>query len=312
MEKLMVYDLIIIGAGPAGMTAAIYAARKKLKVLIISKDIGGQASLSSDIENYPGFAMITGTELVKNFEKHLDEFKDDICLKLTNSGIDKISKRGELVEIHSADGQAERAKALIISSGKVPKKLGIKGEEEFLNKGVSYCAWCDGPLFAKREVAVIGGGNSALDTAINLSKVAKQIYIINVNPKLTGDKAMVDKVSQSHNIRIINNATTLEIQGDKLVGAIKIHDKQTGLDKNIEVEGVFIEIGQVPATDYLEGTIDLNSQGEIKINKHNSTNIEGIFAAGDITNVAEKQIIIAAGEGAKAAIAASKYLSSKE
>lgn len=304
----MIYDLIIIGAGPAGMTAAIYAARKKLKTLIVSKDIGGQASLSSDIENYPGFSMITGMELVKNFEKHLDEFKKDVSLKLINGGIKGIKKHKQLVEVHTASGQIEKGRALIIASGKVPRKLGIKGEEEFLNKGVSYCAWCDGPIFAGKDVAVIGGGNSALDATLNLAKVVKQVFIINISSSLDGDPVLIEKAQQLHNVRIINNAQTLQVNGSNLVSSIKIHDKETGLDKDLDVEGVFIEIGQIPATDYLEGFVDLNNQGEIKIDKNNATNIDGVFAAGDITDVLEKQIIVAAGEGAKAAISASKYI----
>ncbi len=307
----MIYDLIIIGGGPAGMTAAIYAARKKLKTLILTKDIGGQTAISSDIENYPGFTMITGPALIKKFEEHLEEFKDDVDLKLTNGGVKSIKKEESKFLIKTTEGLSQKARSVIITGGKIPSKLNVEGENDFLNKGVSYCAWCDGPLFADKEIAIIGGGNSALDTAINLSKLVRQAYIININPKPTGDPVMIEKIKDLANIRIINNADIKKIRGSKFVEAIEIMDKQSGLNKEIKVQGVFVEIGFVPATDYLKDLIKLNKEGEIIIDEHNMTNVKGIFAAGDITNVIEKQTIIAAGEGAKAAIQASQYLSSK-
>jgi alkyl hydroperoxide reductase subunit F len=307
-----IYDLIIIGAGPAGMTAGVYAARKKLKTLIISKDIGGQATWSSDIENYLGFSMITGPELVKKFEEHLDEFKEDVELRVVISGISKIAKKGSGFIVTTGDGKHEQAKAIIIAGGKVPRELGVDGEKEFLNKGVTYCAWCDGPLFKGKDVAIIGGGNSALDAALNVSKLVNQIYIVNITPELTGDAVMIDKVKQMHKIRILNNTEVVAIEGNRVVQNIRIKSRDGGLQKDLPVSGVFIEVGSVPATDYLKGHVKLNENGEILVDEHNMTSSKGIFAAGDITQVLEKQIITAAGEGAKAAIQAAQYLAKKE
>jgi alkyl hydroperoxide reductase subunit F len=307
-----IYDLIIVGAGPAGMTAGVYAARKKLKTLVISKDIGGQASWSSDIENYLGFSMITGPDLVKKFEDHLEEFSEDVELRVSISGINKVSKKGKNFLVETGDGKKEEAKAIIIAGGKVPRELGVKGEKEFLNRGVTYCAWCDGPLFKGKDVAIIGGGNSALDAALNVSKLVKQIYIVNITNELTGDPVMIDKVMDLHHIRIMNNTEIVEIEGDKLVDTLRIKSRDGGLEKDLHVSGVFIEVGSLPATDYLKGFVKLNKNGEIIIDELNSTSVPGVFAAGDITEVVEKQIITAAGEGAKAAIQASIYLAKKK
>ncbi len=302
------YDIIIIGAGPAGMTAGVYAARKKLKTLIISKDIGGQASWSSDIENYLGFSMITGPDLVKKFEDHLDEFKEDLELRISISGIKDIKKKGKNFVITTGDGKSETAKAIIIAGGKVPRMLGITGEKEFLNRGVAYCAYCDGPLFRGKDVAIIGGGNSALDSVLNLCKLVKQIYIINITKELNGDKVMIDKVMDLPHVRVMNNTEAVAIEGEKTVSSIRIKSRDGGLQKDLPVSGVFIEVGSLPATDYLKGLVKLNKHSEIIIDEYNMTSVAGIFAAGDITTVIEKQIITAAGEGAKAAIQASQYL----
>lgn len=309
MNKM--YDLIIIGAGPAGMTAGVYAARKKLKTLIISKDIGGQAAWSSDIENYLGFSMITGPELVKKFEDHLEEFSEDVELRVVVSGVKRVSKSGKHFKVTMGDNSAETAKAVIIAGGKIPRKLGVEGEDKFLNRGVTYCAWCDGPLFKGKDVAIIGGGNSALDAALNVSKLVNQIYIINITPELTGDPVMIEKVTDMPQIRIMNSCEVVEIQGDKLVQTVRIKTKD-GLQKDLPVTGVFIEVGSIPATDYLKDLVKLNKAGEILIDEYNSTSTPGLFAAGDITNVVEKQIITAAGEGAKAAIQASVYLAKQK
>ena len=302
------YDIIIIGAGPAGMTAGVYVARKKLKTLIISKDIGGQASWSSDIENYLGFSMITGPDLVKKFEDHLEEFKEDLELRISISGIKDIKKKGKNFVVTTGDGKTETAKAIIIAGGKVPRLLGVPGEKEFLNRGVAYCAYCDGPLFKGKDVAIIGGGNSALDSALNVSKIVKQIYIINITKELNGDKVMINKVMDLPHIRVMNNTEAVAIEGEKTVSSIRIKSRDGGLQKDLPVSGVFIEVGSLPATDYLKGLVKLNKHSEIVIDEYNMTSVAGIFAAGDITTVIEKQIITAAGEGAKAAIQASQYL----
>lgn len=302
------YDIIIIGAGPAGMTAGVYAARKKLKTLIISRDIGGQAAWSSDIENYLGFSMVTGADLVKKFEEHLENYKDELELRVVISGVKKIAKKGKNFVLHLGDGKKEEAKTVIVAGGKIPRELGVQGEKEFLNRGVSYCAWCDGPLFKGKDIAIIGGGNSALDTILNVHKIVNQIYVVNITPELTGDAVMIEKATELANVRILNNTEVVAIEGDKIVSSVRIKSRDGGLQKDLPVSGVFIEVGFIPATDYLKDLVKLNKYGEIIIDKTNMTSVKGIFAAGDITDIEEKQIITAAGEGAKAAICAAKYL----
>ena len=304
----MVYDLIIIGAGPAGMTAGVYAARKKLKTLILSQDIGGQAAWSSDVENYLGFTMITGADLVEKFEHHVEQFKDVLELRLVTKGVSEVKKEKTYFSVQIKDGNIEHARAVIIAGGKIPRPLGVAGEKEYLNRGVTYCAWCDGPLFAGKDVAIVGGGNSALDAALNIERTVKSIVIINVTPELTGDPVMIDKITASPHVRVINNSEVLSINGDKFVSSITVQNHKEKTPSNIDVAGVFIEVGSLPATSYLKSLVKLNKASEIIIDKYNMTSREGIFAAGDITDIPEKQIITAAGEGAKAAICAAQYI----
>jgi alkyl hydroperoxide reductase subunit F len=302
---MQIYDLIIVGAGPAGITASVYAARQKLNFLVISLDIGGQAAWSGDIENYTGYQFITGPELAKKFQEHMSKY--DIVLK-ENENVIRLKKSGEiiLIETNKAD---YRARSVIIASGKKSKELGVRGEVEFKNRGLTYCATCDGPLFAGKEVAVIGGGNSALDAAMQLVKIAGHIYIINNTDRLGGDKVARQKVEEADNVTIYNNSQVLAILGDKFVNAIIIKDK--GKEKQLTVGGVFVEIGLIPNSAFAEG-LQMNQNKEIKVTVDNRTNIPGIFAAGDVTDVPEKQIIIAAGEGSKAALSAFRYLALKK
>ena len=295
-------DLIIIGAGPAGITAAVYAARKKMDLLVISKDIGGQTAWSGDIENYTGYQFVTGPELVAKFEEHMK--KNNIALK-ENEDVTVIERKKDKVFVKTDKGEYE-AKTVIIASGKRSMELGVPGEEEFKNKGLTYCATCDGPLFSEKDVAVIGGGNSALDAALQLIKIANHVYIINIVKELTGDPVEQDKLKNSKNVTIMNEAQVTAVLGDKFVSAIKIKTKDS--EKEIPVQGVFVEIGLIPNSGFARG-IDKNDKNEIKVDSYNRTNIPGIFAAGDVTDVPEKQIIIAAGEGAKATLGAFKYLS---
>jgi len=298
----MIYDVIIIGAGPAGITAAVYAARKRMSLLVLTKDIGGQAAWSGDIENYTGYQFVTGPDLVSKFEEHMRNYKID--LRESEGALD-VAKTGTTVHVKTNKGEYE-SKSVIIASGKVSKELGVPGEKEYKNKGLTYCATCDGPIFAGKDVAVIGGGNSALDACLQLIKIAKKIYVINSTPALGGDEVMREKVIASPLVTAINNARVTEVTGEKMVAGLKI--KRDGKDETIPVEGIFVEIGLVPNSDFIKG-VEKNSRGEIKINCGAETSVEGIFAAGDVTSVPEKQIIIAAGEGSKAALAAFKYVS---
>lgn len=296
------YDLIIIGAGPAGITAAVYAARKKMNTLVITKDIGGQAAISGDIENYTGYQFITGPELAAKFEEHLRRY--DLELK-EGEEVAGLEKKDDAVLVETNKSVYETRTA-IIASGKRSRELNVSGEKEFKNKGLTYCATCDGPLFSGKVVAVIGGGNSALDAALQLINIAKHVYIINITPQLGGDAVMREKVEQADNITILNNAQVTAIEGDKFVTSIKV--KKEDKLETLAVEGVFVEIGLIPNSEFAKG-VEKNQYGEIKVNSYNETNIPGIFAAGDVTDVPEKQIIIAAGEGSKALLTAFRYLS---
>jgi len=298
---MQIYDLIIIGAGPAGITASVYSARKKLNFLVISLDIGGQAAWSGDIENYTGYQFITGPELAQKFQEHM--LKYDTVLK-ENEEVLGLKKSGKLflVKTNKADYQS---RSVIIASGKKSKELGVPGEKEFKNRGLTYCATCDGPLFSAKTVAVVGGGNSALDAALQLAKIARQVNIINKASSLGGDVIMRHKVEEVGNVVVFNDYQVISVAGDKFVNGIKIKNN-TGV-RDLAVQGVFVEIGLVPNSAFA-GDVEKNSSGEIKVNLRNETNIPGAFAAGDVTDVPEKQIIIAAGEGSKAALSAFRYL----
>lgn len=303
MKKI--YDLVIIGAGPAGITAAVYAARKKMDSLVITKDIGGQASLSGDIQNYTGYQFITGPELAIKFEEHMRKFNFDI--KENEEVKELISEKGAFLV--KTDKDNYQAKTVIVASGKRSRELGVTGERKFRNKGLTYCATCDGPLFAERDVAVIGGGNSALDAVLQLTKIANKIYVINITDNLTGDGIMQEKIRADNKVSIFNNSRVKEILGDSFVQAIKIEEDKE--EKVLDVQGIFVEIGLIPNSDFAP-SLEKNERKEIIVNQQNETNIPGIFAAGDVTNVPEKQIIIAAGEGAKAVLSTFRYLSTRK
>ncbi|MDD5655276.1 MAG: FAD-dependent oxidoreductase [Candidatus Omnitrophica bacterium] len=296
------YDLIIIGAGPAGITAGVYAARKKVDFMVLTGDIGGQAALSGDVENYTGYQFVTGPELAAKFEEHMRKF--DFVLKENETATRIVQTDGSAFTVKTDKGAYE-TRTIIIASGKKSRALNVSGEAEFKNKGVSYCATCDGPIFTGKDVAVIGGGNSALDAATQLMKIARSVYVVNNAPQITGDEVMRDKLIDGKNVTILNNASVVSIIGDKFVSGIRI--RQGEKEETLPVQGVFVEVGLIPNTEFAQG-IERNASGEIKVNSSNETNIPGIFAAGDATDVPEKQIIIAAGEGAKAALSACRYL----
>ena len=296
------YDLIIIGAGPAGITASVYAARKMMSSLVITRDIGGQAAWSGDIENYTGYQFITGPELAAKFEEHMRKYS--ITVK-ENEAVGDLKKDNDVFSI-TTDKNKYEARTVIIASGKRTKKLNVRGEEEFMNHGLTYCATCDAPLFSGREVVVVGGGNSALDAALQLTKIAKHIYLVNINQSLGGDAIMRDKIENNEKVSVFNNSSILDIFGDKFVKGIKVRHQNK--EEVLEVAGVFVEIGLTPNSEFAAG-VEKNQFGEIKVNSHNETNIPGVFAAGDVTDVPEKQIIIAAGEGSKACLGAFRYLS---
>lgn len=299
----VIYDVIITGAGPAGMTAALYCARKNLKVIIISEDIGGQALESWNIENYMGYRMITGDELMARFEEQIRQNQIQIELDQVTSLLPEPG--GYLVK--TASDKQFKGKTMILAQGKRPRRLGIAREEEFTGRGVSVCATCDGPLFKERVVAIVGGGNSALQTAIEMSRIATTVHLI-VRSKIRADPVYADQIDKLQNFVVHTGCEVIELKGTDRLSGIVLRERSGGKTEDLAVDGLFTEIGWVPNTTFLEGLVDLNYLKEIEIDINCRTNVPGIFAAGDVTAVLGKQIIIAAGEGAKAALSAFDYL----
>ena len=297
------HDLVIIGAGPAGITASVYAARKRLGFLVVTNDIGGQTAWSGDIENYTGYQFITGPDLTAKFEEHMRRY--NVELK-EGEEVVSVEKKDDTIYVKT-DKSEYQAKTAIIASGKRSRELGVPGEKEFKNKGLTYCATCDAPLFSDKDVAVIGGGNSGLDAALQLVKIAKRIYLINITSRLTGDPIMQEKLIANKQVTILNDTTVTAVIGDAFVTGIKLKNKNKDKEELLSVQGVFVEIGLIPNSQLAKG-IDKNQWGEIKVDPYNRTNVPGIFAAGDVTDVPEKQIVIAAGEGSKSALGVFKYL----
>jgi alkyl hydroperoxide reductase subunit F len=299
----MVYDLIIIGAGPAGMTAGVFAARKGLKTLILSKDIGGQVNWTTDIENYMGFQEIDGQALMEKFAEQVKE----LHLEEKTADIKALCREGRLFKVRTTGEEEFISQAVVVSSGKKPKTLNVPGEIEFRNKGVSYCSTCDAPLFRDLPVAVVGGGNSAVKSILDLSNYTKQLYLIYID-QLTADAVLVERLKQLKQLKQYPGHTVVEIKGTQSVEKIILEETKTKQRFELPVQGVFIEIGLETNVEFLDHSVELNDAGEIKVDCLCRTNIPGLYAAGDVTTVPEKQIIVAAGEGAKAALKAWDYI----
>lgn len=302
----MLYDLIIIGGGPAGITAGIYVARYRLKILMITKDFGGQiAKKAVPIENYPGFKEISGKELIKKFREHLEKFKTDVEM----DSVVRIEKTNGNFQVFTQTQKQFESKAVIIASGADPRPLKVPGEEEFIGRGVSYCSVCDAPVFKNKTVTVIGGGNSGFEAAIALARWAKKIYILEYGEKVIADIENQELAKKTKKVEIITGATLKEIKGDKFVNSIIYQNRKTGQDEQLKVEGVFVEIGSLPASSFARDLVELNERGEIKVDFETfQTKTPGLFAAGDVNVGHFKQIVTACGEGAKAALAAAAYI----
>lgn len=301
-----VFDTIIIGGGPAGLSAAIYAVRKALNVLLITKTIGGQAALSGDIENYLGFSMITGADLADKFRQEVERFSGHGLWVKEGVEVKGIEGKEDDFKVITDANNSYSAKTIIIASGRKPRLLGIPGEKELFGKGVAVCATCDAPLYRGKDVAVVGGGNSALDATQALMKFAKSVVIINNTDELRGDQVMLERVKNSSNVTVYNGATALEIKGKNLVEGIKIKTNEG--EKDLNLAGVFIEIGWIPANDFVPPEVDKNERGEIIVDELGKTSFDGIWAAGDVNNLWGEQIIIAAGEGAKVALSVAEHI----
>ncbi|MBZ1345484.1 MAG: FAD-dependent oxidoreductase [Candidatus Nealsonbacteria bacterium] len=309
-ENKIIYDLIIIGGGPAGITAGIYGARQKLNTLLITKSFGGQVARKAvAIENYPGLEEISGLELIKKFEKHLRKQKIDI----ERDEVVKLKKIGRKFLALTKSKNRFEARAVIIATGADPRPLKVPGEKKFIGRGVSYCAVCDQSLFGDKTIAVIGGGNAGFEAAISLTNYAKKIYILEYGEKVGADEINQERVKKTGKVEIIANAVLKQIKGNQFVNSIIYQDRKTKKEIKLPVDGIFVEIGSQPATSFVKGLVDFNEKDEIKINpRTNQTKIPGLFAAGDITEIKDKQIVIAAGEGAKAALSVYGYLQSRK
>jgi alkyl hydroperoxide reductase subunit F len=299
-----VYDLVIIGAGPAGMTAAVYAARQKAKTLLLATDVGGQLNWTLGIENYMGYQFIEGIDLIRKFEEQVRKFPIDIKI---GRAVESVIRVRDGFEVGDVDGTKYLGRTAIICSGKRPRMLNVPGEEMLRGRGLTYCEVCDGPLFQDMDVAVIGGGNSALEAAIDMTKIARRIYLVSLTP-LTGDNILREKATEASNITIMTEHQTMEVVGDRMVSGIRVKEMKSGREQMLEVGGVFVEVGLIPNSDFVRGMLTLNEFGEILINCACETGVPGLYAAGDVTNVPAKQIVVAAGEGAKAALQAHQYL----
>jgi len=298
------YDVIILGAGAAGMTAAIYTCRKKLKTAILSIDVGGQTNLTSHIENYPGTGPMNGIELMQRFQNEATGFGAEIIMGKAN----KVEKIENGFRIGLANGESYDCKALILAYGKVPRSLGIEGEDKFLGRGVSTCVTCDAPLYKNRDACVIGGGNSAIEGALELATIAKKVYLIHRRDTFRADEITVEKLKKNPNIEIVLNSVPLRVIGNKNVEGIEVENVATKEKKELKVEGIFIEIGYVVDTSFVQHLVKVNEKKEIIVDERGNTSCPGIFACGDITPVPFKQTVIAAGEGAKAALECYRWM----
>ena len=301
------YDLIIFGAGPAGMTAGIYAARREMKTLIIGQEIGGQVMWATEIENYPGFKSIQAYELISRMKEQVE----GLGISINNSEVKKIEKKEDYFEVYTEKEKLE-AKTIVIAMGLKPNRLEIPGEKEFNGKGVTYCANCDGPFYRNKVVCVVGGGNSALDAAEVLSKIASQVFLIHRSDKFRCFETLLNEVRKRDNIKILENTTITKIAGTTKVEKISIKNCLTSAEEEIALDGVFIEIGRTAHTDLVGDLVLRDKRNQIIIDTNGRTSTPGVFAAGDVTTVEFKQISVAVGSATIAALSAYQFLQMKE
>jgi len=298
------FDTIIIGTGPTGMTAAIYASRRMMKTLVISKNIGGQVIWASDIKNYPGIEFVGGVELINKMSQQVKDLGVDIKI----DEVKKISKNDDGSFLIEAGKNSYLTKTIIIAMGLAPKQLGLDKENELTGRGISYCANCDGPLFKGKNVAVAGGGNAALDAAEVMSKIAGKVYLIYRKPQLKAFESLILAVKDKSNVEIMLSSEISEIIGGKKLEKLKIINNVSQISAEINVDGLFIEIGHQPKTEIVADLVERDSLGQIVVDLSGKTSHDGIFAAGDVIQSEFKQIIIGCGQGAVAALSAYKYL----
>lgn len=299
-----VWDSVIIGGGPAGYNAALYMIRKGFRPLLVMAERGGQLPQTNEIENYLGFEKVTGFELTEIFHQHVNHFDVDIQ---EYDYVTKLSKPDDLFEVELSSGSTVKAKTIIYATGGAHRLLGVEGESLLNGRGVSYCAICDAPFFKKREVVVVGGGDSAVEAAIDLAKWATHVHLVH-RSTFRAEKIMLDRMKSLDNVTYELGSVVQEIKGETSVEAVMIYNKEKDLLTERKVDGVFIEIGQDPRIDLVKDWVELNENNEIIVNRNQETNVAGLYASGDVTNLSFKQIIIAASEGAIAGLSASQYI----
>ena len=298
------YDVLVVGGGPAGASAAIYAARKGIRTGIVAERFGGQVNDTLAIENIIGTKATEGPRFVANLEEHVKDYPIDV-MNLQRAA--RLEKK-DLIEVELENGAVLKSKTVVISTGARWRNVGVPGEAEFKNKGVAYCPHCDGPLFAGKDVAVIGGGNSGIEAAIDLAGIVKSVTVLEFMPELKADQVLQDRLYSLPNVKVLKNVQTKEITGTDKVNGITYVDRETGEETHVELQGVFVLIGLVPNTDWLGEEFEKTRMGEIVVDKRGATTVPGVFAAGDCTDSAYKQIIISMGSGATAALGAFDYL----
>ncbi|TCP04190.1 alkyl hydroperoxide reductase subunit F [Caldimonas thermodepolymerans] len=303
------FDVLVVGAGPAGAAAAVYAARKGIRTGIVADRFGGQVNDTLGIENFISVLKTEGPRFAADLEAHVRHYDVDVMNLQRAARVVPAEKPGGLIEVHLENGGVLKSRSLVIATGARWRNVNVPGEQEYRNKGVAYCPHCDGPLFKGKRVAVIGGGNSGIEAAIDLAGIVSHVTVLEFADKLRADAVLVDKLHSLPNVTVLTNAQTTEITGDgSRVNGLTYRDRVSGEETHLELEGIFVQIGLVPNSEFVKGTLELNRFGEILVDAKCQTNVPGIFAAGDVTDVPYKQIIISAGEGAKAALSAFDYL----
>ncbi|MCF7615905.1 alkyl hydroperoxide reductase subunit F [Bacillus sonorensis] len=298
------FDVLVVGGGPAGASAAIYAARKGIRTGIVAERFGGQVLDTMSIENFISVKRTEGPKLAASLEEHVKDYDIDVMNLQRAKGLEK----KDLFELELENGAVLKSKTVILSTGARWRNIGVPGEQEFKNKGVAYCPHCDGPLFEGKDVAVIGGGNSGIEAAIDLAGIVNHVTVLEFAPELKADEVLQERLYSLPNVTVVKNAQTKEITGDENVNGITYVDRETGEEKHVELQGVFVQIGLVPNTEWLPETVERNRIGEIAVDKRGETTIPGLFAAGDCTDSPYNQIIISMGSGANAALGAFDYL----
>jgi alkyl hydroperoxide reductase subunit F len=302
------YDLLILGGGPAAMSAAVYAARKMLTCALLTKDFGGQIRETSEVENWLGFQNINAKDLADSFEEHVKSFEIPVGLGI---GISKVTKQEDTFRLSADNGTTYSGRTVILATGKRHRPLNVPGEKELVGRGVAYCATCDAPLYKGKTVVVAGGGNSAFTTAMDLIKVNAELTLVNFLRGWQADEALQKRIKQSGAVTFLDNHQVTRIEGDERVTGVVVKNRETEEEKTIEANGIFVEVGLLPNNDMVKDLVELNDQGEVIVDCTCQTSVEGLYGAGDVTTVPHKQIVIAAGEGAKAALSAYSYLINK-